>query len=81
MHHCAVPRDQLKHLAHGEMATDIFYIDYIKSHKKAKDGSWLYKVVFIGFDETDWLSAKDIQDPSIISAYWSDQARLTKTRR
>ena len=83
LHHCDVPRDQLKHLVHGEMSDDVFYVDYIKGHKKLPGGSYQYKVVFIGFDESsfDWLTAKDIHDPSIISAYWSEKSRLTKTRR
>ena len=82
LHHCDVPRDQLKHLTHGEMHDDIFYVDYIKGHQKQADGSYAYKVVFIGFDESSWdlLQAKDIKDPSIISAYWSQKSRLTKRR-
>ena len=82
LHHCDVPRDQLKHLAHGEMHVDVFYVDYIKGHQKQDDGSYAYKVVFIGFDESSWdlLQAKDIKDPSIISAYWSQKSRLTKRR-
>jgi hypothetical protein len=79
-HHCDVPREQLKHLVYGETRDDVFYVDYIKRHKKDPNGSYLYQVAFIGFDELDWLSAKDIQDPSIISAYWSQKSRITKTR-